>query len=163
MVRYASSSMSFVCKLCTEKLAESYWTETAHMFKDCCPTLIDIENPNDKNEPDMRAETESISPTNLENSEESRQNCEDTSGTQDQDIMQEQIQERMEPENEINVCKFDIKKFCKHGLKGNNSNYPHPTPYKKYIENPENGCKPECTNYHPDICKYSKKLRNCSM
>ena len=28
---------------------------------------------------------------------------------QDQDIMQEKIQERMEPENEINICKFYIK------------------------------------------------------
>ena len=27
MVRYASSSVSFVCKLCTEKSAESHWTD----------------------------------------------------------------------------------------------------------------------------------------
>ena len=57
MVRYAtntSSSVSFVCKLCTEKLAESHWTETVHLFKDCYPNLIDIENPLDKNETDVR-------------------------------------------------------------------------------------------------------------
>ena len=62
----------------------------------------------------MRVGTESISPTNLTNSEE-RQNFEDTSSTQDQDkqdqdIMQGQIKERMEPENEKNICKFYIKK-----------------------------------------------------
>ena len=44
-----------------------------------------------------------------ENSEASRQNLEDSSSTQDQEIMQDQdigqekIQKRMEPENEINV------------------------------------------------------------
>ena len=53
MVRYASSSVSFVCKLCTEKLAESHWTETVHLFKDCYPNLIDVENPLDKNETDV--------------------------------------------------------------------------------------------------------------
>ena len=67
----------FVCKLCTEKSAESHWTETVHIFKDCYPNLIDIENPLDKNETDVRVETESISPTDLGNSEESRQNFED--------------------------------------------------------------------------------------
>ena len=123
-------------------------------------------NPLDKNETHLRIETESISPTNLSNSEESMQNFEDTSSTQeqdmqDQDIVQEQIQERMEPENEINICKFYIKKCCRHGLRSNNCYYPHPAPCKKYIENPENGCRPECTNFHPDICKYSRKLRKC--
>ena len=49
--------------------------------------------------------------------EASRQNIEDSPNTQDQDIVQEQIQERMEPENEINICKFYIKKCCKHGLR----------------------------------------------
>ena len=106
MVRYASSGVSFVCKLCTElcklctlcklymkvcklcmkvcKLCtESHWTETVHLFKDCYPNLIDIENPLDKNETDERVETESISPTNLSNSEESLQNFEDTSSTQE--------------------------------------------------------------------------------
>ena len=73
------------------------------------PNLIDIENPLDKNETDVRVEAESISLTILSNSEESRQNFEDTSSTQDQDmqdqdIVQEQIQEQMEPENEINIC-----------------------------------------------------------
>ena len=136
MVRYASSSVSFVCKLCTEKSAESHWTETVHLFNDCYPNLIDIENPLDKNKTDMRVETESISPTNLSNSEESMQNFENTSSTQeqdmqDQDIVQEQIQERMKPENEINICKFNIKKCCRHGLRGNNCNYPHPAPCKK--------------------------------
>ena len=136
MVRYASSSVSVVCKLCTEKSAESHWTETVHLFKDCYPNLIDVENPLDKNETDVRVETERISPTNLSNSEESMQNFKDTSSTQEQDIVQDQIQERMEPENEINICKFYIKKCCRHGLRGNNCNYPHPAPCKKYIESP---------------------------
>ena len=83
----------------------------------------------------MRVETESISQTSMESAEASRQNFEDSPNTQDQDIVQEQIQERMEPENEINICKFNIKKCCKHGLRGNNYNYPHPAPGKKYIEN----------------------------
>ena len=32
---------------------------------------------------------------------------------------------------------------------------------QKIYGNPENGCRPECTNFHPDICKYSRKLRKC--
>ena len=42
-----------ICKLCTEKSAESHWTETVHLFKDCYPNLIDIENPLNKNETDV--------------------------------------------------------------------------------------------------------------
>ena len=67
----------------------------------------------------------------------------------------------MEVENEINICKFYIKKCCKHGLRGNNCNYPHPAPCPKYIEYPECRCGPECTNYHPDLCKYSMQFRKC--
>ena len=79
----------------------------------------------------------------------------------DQDIGQEQYQKRIEPENEINNCKFYITKSCKHGLRGNNYNYPHLAPCKKYIENPEYRCGAECTNYQPDICKYSMQFRKC--
>ena len=61
-----------------EKITESHWTDTVHLFKDCYPNLIDIGNPLDKNETDVRVDTESISPTNLRNSEESRQNMEET-------------------------------------------------------------------------------------
>ena len=154
MVRYASSNVSFICKQCTEKSQESHWTDKVHLFKDCYPNLTDIENILDKNETDVRVETESISQTSRERAEASRQNFEDTPNNQDQDIMQKQIQERIQAENEINICKFYIKKCCKHGLRGHNCNYPHPAPCKKYIENPECRCGPECTNHHPDICKY---------
>ena len=44
----------------------------------------------------------------------------------------------MEPENEINFCKFYIKKRCKHGLGGSNCNYPHPAPCKKIYFKPLN-------------------------
>ena len=57
----------------------------------------------------MRVETESISQTSWENAEASRQNFEDSPNTQDQDIVQEQIQGQMEPENEINIWKLYIK------------------------------------------------------
>ena len=65
MVTYASSSESFVYKLFTEKSAESHSTETVHLFNDCYPNHLDIENPLDKNETDVRVETVSISPTKL--------------------------------------------------------------------------------------------------
>ena len=125
------------------KSAESHWTDTVHLFKDCYPDLSDVENPLDKNETDVRVETESISQTSRESAEASRQNFEDPPNNQhqdivqDQDIVQEQIQERIQPENGINICKFYIKKCCKHGLRGNNCNYTHPAPCKKYIENLE--------------------------
>ena len=37
---------------------------------------------------------------------------------QDQNIVQEQIQEWIEPENEINICKFYIKKVLQTWIKG---------------------------------------------
>ena len=83
------------------------------------------------------AETESISQTSGESTEACRQNFEDPPNNQDQDIvqdqdsMQEQIQEQIQQENEISICKFYIKKCCKHGLRGNNCNYPHPALCKK--------------------------------
>ena len=67
----------------------------------------------------------------------------------------------MEPENKIDICKFYIKKCCKHGLGCNNCNYKHPAPCKKYIKNPVCRCKPEYTNYHPDICNYFMQFRKC--
>ena len=108
-----------------------------------CPNLTDVENPLDKNETDVRLETESISQPCRESAEASWQNFEDPPNNQDQDIvqdqdiMQEQTRERIQPENETNICKFYIKKCCKYGLRVNNCNYPHPAPCKKYIENPE--------------------------
>ena len=81
MVRYSSSSISFVSKQCTEKLAESHWTDTVHPFKDCYPNLTDIENTLHKNKTNVQVETESNSPTTRENSEASRQNFEDASST----------------------------------------------------------------------------------
>ena len=131
MVKYASSSVSFACKQCTKKLSESHWTETVHLFKDCYANLTDIENPTDKNETDMRVETESISQTSRESAEASRQNLEDSPNTKDEDSVQKQIQEWVEPENEINICKFYNKKFFKLGLRGNTCNYPHLAPCKK--------------------------------
>ena len=73
------------------KSAESHWTQTVHLFKDCYPNLIDIENPLDKNKTNVQVETESTSPTNLVNSEESGQHFEDTSSTQGQDMQDQDI------------------------------------------------------------------------
>ena len=49
-----------------------------------------IENPLEKNETDVRVETESISQTSRERAEASRQNFEDPPNNQDQDIVQDQ-------------------------------------------------------------------------
>ena len=98
-----------------EKSAKSHWTDTVHLFKDCYPNLTDVENPLDKNETDVRVETESISQTSRKSAEASRQNFEDPPNNQDQDfvqdqdIMQEQIQERIQPENEINIVNSTLK------------------------------------------------------
>ena len=39
MVRFASTSVSFVCKLCMEKSAESLWTETYTSSRIATPIL----------------------------------------------------------------------------------------------------------------------------
>ena len=87
MVRYASSTVSFECKQCTEKSTESHWTDTVHLFKDCYPNITDVENRLDKNETDVRVETESISQTSRESAEASRQNLGKVG--KDQDIVQD--------------------------------------------------------------------------
>ena len=51
------------------------------------PNLTNVENPLDKNETDVRVETESISQPSRESSEASRQNFEDPPNNQDQDIV----------------------------------------------------------------------------
>ena len=87
-----------------------------HLLKDCYSSFADIENTLERNESDVPVEVECIA--SRENSEASRQNLEDAPSTQDQEIMEDQeqrqepIQKRMEPENEINICKFCIKKCC---------------------------------------------------
>ena len=89
----------------------------------------------------MLVETESISPTSREYSGACRQNYEETSSTedqdnmQDQDIVQEHIQERMEPENKINSCKLYIKESGKYGSRRNNCNFRTLLHAKNYIEN----------------------------
>ena len=74
-------------------------TQKCRQFSQCYHNPTDIENPLAKNETDVRVETESISQTSRESAEASRENFEDSPNTQDQDNVQEQIQERIEPEN----------------------------------------------------------------
>ena len=113
MVRYASSSMSFVCK--QWKNWQNLIGQRVQLFKDYYPILPTQKTLSTKNQTDVLVETENISPTSREYSGACRQNYEETSSTedqnnmQDQDIVQEHIQERMEPENKINSCKLYIK------------------------------------------------------
>ena len=48
--------MKFQCKQCTEQLVEPYWTDTAHLFRDCYNNSINIENPHHPNDTNMPTE-----------------------------------------------------------------------------------------------------------
>ena len=47
MVKYARSTIQFLCKQCTEQLVEPHWTDTGHLFRDCYINSINIENRHD--------------------------------------------------------------------------------------------------------------------
>ena len=65
------------------------------MFKACYPNLTDVENPLEKNETDILVETESISQTSGDSTEASRKHFEDPPNNQDQDIVQEQMKNKL--------------------------------------------------------------------
>ena len=56
MVKYARSTIQFLCKQCTEQLVELHWTDTAHLFRDCYINRINIENRHDLNDTDVPTE-----------------------------------------------------------------------------------------------------------
>ena len=70
------------------KSPESHWTDAVHLFKYCYSCFADIENNLERNESDVPVEADSIA--SRENSEASRQNLEDATSSQDQDIIQDQ-------------------------------------------------------------------------
>ena len=37
----------------------------------------------------------------------------------------------------------------------------HTAPCRKYMENPDRGCKAQCKSYHPELCKYSRVRWEC--
>ena len=60
MVKYARSTIQFLCKQCTEQLVEPHWTDTAHLFRDCYINSINIENPHDLNDTEVPTEESRI-------------------------------------------------------------------------------------------------------
>lgn len=62
------------------------------------------------------------------------------------------------------VCKFYMRKECRHGVKGKTCNFEHPALCYKYIRNGTNqgGCKKASCNYfHPKLCRDSLNERKC--
>ena len=51
---------SSITSQCTEKVAESHWTDTAHLFRDCYSNFTSVENPNDLNDTDVPIEKSRI-------------------------------------------------------------------------------------------------------
>ena len=60
IIKYALSTIQFLCKHCTEPLVEPHWTETAHLFRDCYINSINIENRHDLNDTDVPTEESRI-------------------------------------------------------------------------------------------------------
>ena len=60
MVKYALSTIIFQCKQCTEQLVEPYWTDRAHLYRDCYNNGTNIENTNILSNTDVPIEESSI-------------------------------------------------------------------------------------------------------
>ena len=73
-----------------------------------------------------------------------------------------QNEERRQWLRKINaVCNFYKKKACRHSMIGEECKFLHPAPCRKYMENPEISCRAPCRGYHPELCKYSRAIREC--
>ena len=62
------------------------------------------------------------------------------------------------------VCRYFLRKECRHGVTGNGCKFEHPKLCFKYIRNGNKfgGCKKEqCRFYHPKLCNESLKERKC--
>ena len=44
---------------------------------------------------------------------------------------------------------------------GEECKFLHPAPCRKYMDNPERGCRAPCKGYHPELCKYFRATREC--
>ena len=67
-----------------EQFVEPHWTDTAHLFRDCCTNSNNIENPHDLNDTDVPTEKSRIGSQNQnteetpnESAEEQRSQCND--------------------------------------------------------------------------------------
>lgn len=63
------------------------------------------------------------------------------------------------------VCKFYLRRNCRHGLKGDECKYLHPKICFKWLRNGSDrgGCKKDnCSFFHPKLCTISIKSRKCS-
>ena len=74
IVKYARSTIQFLCKQCTEQLVEPHWTHTAHLFRDCYINSINIENRHDPNDTDVPTEETRIESQTV-NTEETTSEC----------------------------------------------------------------------------------------
>ena len=65
----------------------------------------------------------------------------------------------------VPICKFFLSKKCKHGIKGAQCKFKHPTICKTLLEhgNSEKGCKKgeSCSEFHPKMCYNSLKNKEC--
>ena len=62
------------------------------------------------------------------------------------------------------VCKFYMKKQCKHGIKGENCSFSHPHICQKLLKfgHSNKGCRGNgCKNVHPKMCHHSLKSKEC--
>ena len=62
------------------------------------------------------------------------------------------------------VCKFYMKKQCKHGIKGENCSFSHPQICQKLLKfgHSNKGCRGNgCKNVHPKMCHHSLKSKEC--
>ena len=72
---------------------------------------------------------------------------------------EKQIEDEKQP-----VCRFYLKKQCKHGMKGDGCRFSHPPICQKLLNfgHSKKGCKGKgCKSIHPKMCNHSLKSKEC--
>ena len=62
------------------------------------------------------------------------------------------------------ICRFFLRRNCKHGIVGKNCDFQHPKLCHKFTKNGDKngGCKKtQCKFFHPNLCRSSLKERKC--
>ena len=147
LVRLITTRSSYTCRTCVQA-EESYKKNF-----DKIQQILDVEN----------SKIAAIA------DESNTREEEDLTGSNAQPLEPSQGAETSEPPQiatRKRICRYYVKKTCKHGAGGDGCSYDHPKKCGKFILHAERntrGCKlgKKCGNYHPPLCCKSRESGVC--
>ena len=87
-------------------------------------------------------------------------------GGNEGDDHEKQSDDEKQPEDDKQpVCRFYLRKQCKHGMKGDGCAFSHPPICQKLLNfgHSKRGCKGKgCKSIHPKMCNHSLRSKECS-